>query len=285
MFCEGRFWNKPEYYYNPRQLLRRLSRFVYSPTQEAEVTLPWSAKILCRNRDDIGKALSHFGLYDLSLSEVMWRLTPSGKTVIDIGGNIGYFSQLLAHKVGKNGCVHIFEPNPDVQLLLNKNLRNFKNTIIHHEALSDRSGQAVIYKPKAYEQNSGLATLEQAQGKEGATVTLQTLDSFAIENPFLAKIDVEGHELSVLKGAQKTLQSVEHIVFEEHNTHSSGVVEYLMKLGFYIYYIKKTFTGVELSHFLEKPIPYEPPNYLATRWPEERIKTIFEQKKWSIYNT
>ncbi len=105
--------HKPEYFYRPAQLLKRLARFKF-PAKPLLLPLPWGHTIEVRAWETIGKSIWHFGLYDLSMSEVLWRLTAADDTAADIGANIGYVTSLFAKKVSPQQHVWSFEPHPTV---------------------------------------------------------------------------------------------------------------------------------------------------------------------------
>ncbi len=233
--------------------------------------------------DDIGRAIHSFGLYDLCVSEALWLLTEPGGVVLDIGANIGYFSSLLSERVGEQGRVHSFDPNPHIFSVLKDNTQMKKNVVVHAVALSETSSERTLFGPKDYAENRGLASLNADGAIPIATVPLRPLDSFSL-TPQLIKMDVEGHELSVLKGAENTLTSVKHIIFEDHDLEINGVKNFLEARGFELYYLQKTFFGLRLG-MTSKTVridPSEPPNFLATRWSRDKINAAISRGKWSF---
>jgi FkbM family methyltransferase len=284
MFLSARFWNKPEYFFNPKQFIRRIFQSKTNHLKISGKTL-WGDAISFNPNEDIGRSLRAFGLYDLSLSEVLWRLTSPGSRVLDIGGNVGYFSLLLANRVGGEGEVHTFEPNPDLYSFLEPNIEKIKNIKLHKIAVSDKNGEKELYKPKDYSLNTGLATLENiSNGVRVASVSTRTIDSMNFPAVDLVKIDIEGHELAALRGAEKTLMGVKDVIFEEHNIKGSGVKEILLSQGFNIFYIQKKFSGVALKNIQSVYLmnSSEPPNYLASRRPSSELNDLFAKRSWSI---
>lgn len=232
-------------------------------------------------KDDIGRAIHTFGLYDLCVSEALWLLLKPGDVVCDVGANMGYFSTVLSQKVGHAGVVHAFEPNPEIIPQLLKNTSERKNIIIHKVGLSDSEGLMSLYAPRSYDGNKGLASLHDTTGEKIANVELITLDELGL-NPAVVKLDIEGHELQALKGAEKTLAHVEHIVFEDHNLEKNGVKSFLKEKGFNVYYLEKNFSFLRLkSTDLDYSVHLsEPPNYLATKWGIDDLNKVFLQSKW-----
>ncbi|MCC6138419.1 MAG: FkbM family methyltransferase, partial [Bdellovibrionaceae bacterium] len=199
-----RVLNKPEYFFNPKQLaMRALQFFKNSPKGEVKASL-FGGDFSYLYHDDIGRALHSFGLYDLCVSEALWRLVEPGATVLDIGANIGYFSSLLSKKVGESGKVYSFEPNPQILELLKKNTRAKSNVKLLPWALSDEDGIHTLYGPQSYSENKGLASLNTKNGEAIATVDVKRLDDLRL-TPAVIKMDVEGHELKVLEGGRATL--------------------------------------------------------------------------------
>src|SRR5580704_36595 len=92
--------NKPEYLYQPHQFVRRLTRAIRPQPEEVEVLLPWGLRMRVKPCEDHGRSLYHFGLYDLVLSEAIWRLLDRCERAIDIGANIGYVTGLMAARLG-----------------------------------------------------------------------------------------------------------------------------------------------------------------------------------------
>ena len=88
------FLNRPEYIFRPAQVYKRLSHFKAKQTNQFEnVSLPWGVNITVRPDEVIGRSLWSMGIYDLSVTETLWRLIDSGETAVDVGANIGYGSR------------------------------------------------------------------------------------------------------------------------------------------------------------------------------------------------
>lgn len=273
--------SKPEYFYNPKQFIARtLQIFKNRPKGEVKSRL-FGEDFCYLPNDDIGRALHTFGLYDLCVSEALWRLVEPGATVLDIGANIGYFSTLLSQKVGAHGKVYAFEPNPQILELLKKNIRPRSNIKLLPWALADEDGVQTLFGPKSYSQNKGLASFNTKSGDAIATVDVKRLDDLKLA-PTVIKMDVEGHELKVLLGGRATLKNVQHVVFEDHDIFKNGVKSFLEENGFTVFYLLKTFTHLEIQTLESghKTNPFEPPNYLATRWNFDQLMSAFAQKKW-----
>ncbi len=144
-----------------------------------------------------------------------------GDCVIDIGANQGTYSYQMLKAVGRQGVVYSFEPNPVIVKQLRKNLRQ-PNIVIEDAAVSSANEEKVFYRHiKGCGPTSSLEFFE-ALDKDGELEEVKTrcvtFDSFCELNklsPRLIKIDVEGHEYEVIKGAQAVIRSQRpYIIFE-----------------------------------------------------------------------
>lgn len=128
------------------------------------------------------------------------------KNAIDVGAANGVYSwSMRRFALG----VHAFEANPRLHKKL---VRRLPQINAHCCALSETCGQTELRIPlRKGSALSGHATIETANGLddfdsvERVSVDMKTLDSFNLENIGFIKIDVEGHELSVLKGAEQLI--------------------------------------------------------------------------------
>jgi FkbM family methyltransferase len=146
-------------------------------------------------------------------------LISDGSRVVDIGANIGIYAlPWAAAHAGVN--VHCFEPNPAVRARLARNVglnRLGARVRLHSEALSDRAGTATLYgNDDMSSLNEGVHTGRQAAPIE---VPLARLDDVVDgEGPpiSLIKIDVQGHELEVLRGAEAVISRHRPVLILEH---------------------------------------------------------------------
>jgi len=184
-----------------------------------------------------------FGDLDPKVTWVVDRLLRPGDNVLDIGANWGLVTVRAARRVHGNGHVHAIEPQERLvaygRASVDRN--NFSNVTFHEVALSDAAGSMTLTVP---DDNCGAAYLGHGledQPGRSQTVTVEEtstfLESLAIERWRLWKIDVEGHEAAVLRGALRYLG--EHnrpdvILFEEHRkpTVDAESVQLLQALGY-----------------------------------------------------
>ncbi len=165
----------------------------------------------------------HGRLFEPETTRSLLATLKPGQTVFDIGANRGYVTLIAALKVGASGRVHSFEPNPKVRAELSEHVqmnRVADRVTICSDALSDLAGQDVTFYVSTLESNTGLSSLtpsaellnSQALSPDHTiTVRTNTLDQYVelhdLTAPIdLIKIDVEGAELMVLNGAERTLR-------------------------------------------------------------------------------
>jgi hypothetical protein len=137
---------KPQYIFRPRWALRRILTKIGLANASNVIDLPWGARLRIDAKDTVGRALAAQGVYDVVTTEVLWRLTEDAATAFDVGANIGYFTSLLARRVGPKGRVLAFEPHPETLRLLRRNVSQFtdRNVQVENVALSDVDGEGSL---------------------------------------------------------------------------------------------------------------------------------------------
>jgi FkbM family methyltransferase len=169
----------------------------------------------------------------------------SGDGAVDVGANKGAYLHWMRREVGPSGVVFAFEPQPGLARYLEsvRQSLGWDNVLVREVALSDSAGRRVLHVP-GWENSPG-ASLEKTEALPASRdreVDVDTLDHQleGVRGPRIAliKIDVEGHELAVLRGAARTL--AEHrptLLFECEVRHLSGrspheVFAFLSGLGY-----------------------------------------------------
>jgi methyltransferase, FkbM family len=161
------------------------------------------------------------GVHQDPVVRFMLKYIKKDDCVIDVGANKGTYSYSMSKAVGKGGIVYSFEPNPVIVTQLRKNLKQL-NVVIENLAVSSTAEDKAFYRhTKGCGPTSSLEFFD-VLGKDGElekiTVKCVTLDSFCkMHNlsPNLIKIDVEGHEFNVIKGAESVIRSRRpYIIFE-----------------------------------------------------------------------
>lgn len=154
----------------------------------------------------------------------------SDSIIVDVGAHVGFFTVKAATKA-KKGIVIAIEPHPENfrKLLINIKLNNLNNVIPLNLALWDRQGTLKLYNFNL----SGIYSVVYP-GRQFTLVKANTLDnvlkSLGIDQVDLVKIDVEGAELKVLKGATASLKRrIRSLILEAHSSYAVFSVAKLLK--------------------------------------------------------
>lgn len=149
--------------------------------------------------------------WEADLSNVFRYLCKSDAVVVDIGANIGYFTVLAASLIGNmgSGKVYAFEPNPKLARLLEQNIEinwSIAPVYFNEMALADYAGEVSLHIPRAHGANASLSAPDE-YACDSVTVNVKKLDDALPKDVEvdLMKIDVEGHEASVLRGAREVI--------------------------------------------------------------------------------
>jgi FkbM family methyltransferase len=272
--------NKPQYIWHPlRSATNRLRG-------AGRTRLPWGLTLAYGPSGPMGKSLSRSGVYDLAISETVFRLLVDGDTAIDGGANVGYMASVMAARVGERGHVVAFEPQPEIFGRLQRNIAAWHTGSVdaRNVALSSRGGVAKMAIPTDRDANHERASLRELKAAH-VTIEVATMrldDASLPTGPIaLVKLDVEGHESEVLRGGREALGSVGNVVMEEHQEIPTEASELLVELGFQLYTVHESFTGPRLRE-LAAGVPHlgwGPPNIVATRTPE-RLQAAFREAGW-----
>jgi len=223
----------------------RVSR-VHAGARVAEVHMRDGGSLLVFVHDSIGKQLLGTGTFEeVQTRYIRSRVSEKG-VMVDVGANVGYWSVLFAcHSNG--GYVHAFEPSPASAALLSANvaLNGLEDRIrVNQTALSAEAGRREF----SVAVDSGFSSFKstaRVPEKERITVPTTTLDSYVAEAGIdrinFLKIDVEGSEEQVLRGAEHVLHTIRPqlllIELTDANLKAYGsaverIVVYLNDLGY-----------------------------------------------------
>jgi len=156
----------------------------------------------------------------------------SGDCFIDVGANIGFFSLLTSPIVAADGLVLSIEPTTDTFIKLDENIhQNGLLNVKHHKiALSDYEGTASFnVSMDGHDAFNSFSKPQYGSEYESETVEVKMLDSFynnieTYKDRILIKVDVEGWEYNVIKGAEKILRELNPVIiieFNDENTKNS----------------------------------------------------------------
>ncbi|MGB7161386.1 MAG: FkbM family methyltransferase [Tepidisphaeraceae bacterium] len=175
--------------------------------------------------DYVGRAAFYSGDLDRKVSWVCRRLVRPGDTVLDIGANLGLVTMLLSSLVGPEGRVHAFEPNPRMVELLQQSIdRNYAaNVTVHPVALGTEEAELDLHVPVNHAGQASLRSNARGTRVRVPVKQLAAIPSLPLDRPIrLVKIDVEGYEPEVLRGAAPLLsRNPPHTILFELNRHET----------------------------------------------------------------
>lgn len=167
-------------------------------------------RMLLDTSDFLQRSLFLAGDFEPEVSACIQANLRPGDCFADLGANVGFYTLMAARRVGPEGRVFAFEPNPGTYAALCANvaLNQFRQVTPVQLALSDACGTAALYADAAG--NSGASSLLPREAS-GAPTTVRTMtwDEYAAQHavptPSLVKMDVEGFELHALRGMKGLL--------------------------------------------------------------------------------
>lgn len=230
-----------------RPLLRRLT----SHDEFAVAKLRDGSKIHLQLNDYGGRSMYYFGDYDPKITKILKQLLRPGDSVIDMGANFGLISLMAAKLVGRRGEVHAFEPQPDLAALIEAAAidNDYRQLMVHPIALSDVDGEAEMFMSPGVTGAASLVRDDLAGVQSQAVRTAAAgsyLESLDLTRTRLLKIDVEGHEHTVLSAAKTWLSRTppDAILYETQDYETPlaerPVSKLLVSLGYQLYPITKS---------------------------------------------
>lgn len=154
-------------------------------------------------------------------ADMVRRLLRPGQTMVDIGAHVGWLSLIAAHAVGPGGRIVAVDPQPYNcnKVLTNAAANGFQNILTVCAAAADQSGHMTLANQSATDK----ARLTLAGGGMNDTGQRFLVPTFSVPDLMAAtdvahihllKVDVEGFELPVFRGAAAVLSKVDAIIFE-----------------------------------------------------------------------
>ena len=161
--------------------------------------------------------------------QLLERLVQPGMTALDVGAHVGYYTRLLAERTGAAGRVIAFEPHPRTHDVLRRNTSHLSTVTTLQLAAAEREGRAELYDylmmsaSGSLHYDEGLADQQRAQMGAGdvaprreagfemqrygvRTIAIDDcLDELGAGRIDLVKMDIEGAELSALRGMRRTI--------------------------------------------------------------------------------
>lgn len=255
--------------YHVVNLFKPLFRLPHDPIL---IELEDNIRIEIDPRKDKGveSALFYTGVYEVGTLEFLKKHLAEGNTYIDVGSNIGLMAITASKCVGEKGVVLAIEPNPETREILSRNIAHneLSNISILDKAIGSQAGTAIIY-PNWNINRGGASLINRSTDQSGTPVEVCTLDEVVSQMnlaPDVIKIDVEGFELEVLKGAKSLLTQTNPPIIileisQERKTvggNGEELIDFLLNLNQYDFFIGKEgkeSTGklVQVEHKQEFP--------------------------------
>lgn len=183
----------------------------------------------------VGRSLDLYGEWCEAELDLLLPLIHAGDVVLDVGANIGTHAIPFTKAAGATGQVIAFEPQRIAfQMLCGNVALNGLTTVQCRQAgVGDRPGRIGV-PVLAPDESRNFAAVALGGETGGEEVELVTIDSLGLEACRLIKIDVEGMEAAVIKGARSTIDAHRPLLFVENNTidGASGTIAAVLEAGY-----------------------------------------------------
>ncbi len=190
----------------------------------------------------VGRSMAVYGEYSEGEIDLFSQICAPGDTVVEAGANIGAHTVPLARIVGRQGAVCAFEPQRLVfqPLCANVALNSLENVRCYELALAAEGGHAHLPSVRYdADGNFGGVALSEEPTEHSLPVNKVTLDDFLhIPRMRLLKVDVEGMEADVLRGAARTIERTRPLVYVENHRPVAGeaLVGLILDMGYRPYW-------------------------------------------------
>jgi FkbM family methyltransferase len=206
----------------------------------------------------IDASIYYEGVFEPSTTALIARLVKPRMTVLDIGANIGYHTLCMAKLVGPHGQVFAFEPVPWAAEKLQRNLslNEFHNVTVERLALTDHAAPSellALYASWPVSPGGQDTSLHPIHGGRNTlqSTRVATLDEYVtshrIDTVNFLKIDVDGYEYKVIRGAREVIGrdkpamivELSDYTLREHGDRLDDLIDLFNSLG-YSFYSEKT---------------------------------------------
>ena len=176
------------------------------------------------------------------------NLIGQGQTVIDIGGNLGYFTKIFSRLVGKNGKIFTVEPIALYREVLEKNTGSLGNVTILPYALGENDGTILMGNPSSDKHRHGLMRV--LKKEETQTIAANEKYEVAMKHPLhlfetlgkvdYIKCDIEGYEIPVIPLMEPLIAKQLPIVqIETEGYNKTTILNMMWGLGYKSFYAEK----------------------------------------------
>lgn len=185
------------------------------------------------------RSLELYGEYNPEEWRMLRQLIRPGMTVVEVGANMGTHSVDMARACAP-GAFYAFEPQPRIFQVLCANLalNDIANAFAYPEGCGDAEGVAVVPLMDYSRQGNfgGMSLLP--DGSQGIKVRIRPLDALELPACGLIKIDVEGFEPQVLRGARQTVARCRPVLYVENDraAQQQEVISLVAEMGYRLYW-------------------------------------------------
>lgn len=228
------------------RVVLRLGAAVSRVCPEAECKASTGSRFSVQLADRIQR-LMWAGCYETELVALLERMLDRKMVFVDVGANVGYFSVIAAPLVGPQGSVHSFEADPVCFARLQQNVSPYPWACILQAAVGDQPGESVFFRSNDPQESGWGTILSCEEERERISVPAVTLDGVLTNRKLqrldLIKLDVEGAEYRVLRGAERTIAAFRPLLYFELNETClardgvtiEGLLSYLQAKGYEIW--------------------------------------------------
>lgn len=203
----------------------RARRASYSVDQHTECARALGMfSLLCDKRDlSFTPCIVNDGFWQIWLHMALAKLVTPGMICVDVGANVGFFTLAMAEMVGKQGHVYAFEPLQRQGYLLGRSvaMNGFGDRAsVYRTACGDVKRDANIFYTMDNKTSASLLPADLGSVKEmtGEIVYVNRLDDAIQDHVDLIKIDAEGMDYDVIRGASGLIdRNADTIIVFEHN--------------------------------------------------------------------
>lgn len=229
------------------------------------------------------------GIFDLAVTETLFRLADPAEVAVDVGANVGYMASVLAVRVGREGKVIMLEPHPRICADLRANIGLWERVpnapcyAVHESAASGEAGSGRLRMDEQFDWNQGSATLSGQQDDVTVTraveIDARPLDEILGSRQVgVLKVDVEGYELEVFKGAEQALRGrrIRDVVFEDFEEAPTATARLLERWGYSVFALDHGLFGPVVKSGTQRAARRSgsDPSYLATIHPDRALARL-----------
>lgn len=195
------------------------------------LTIFYSLRDIAGPSYDLGyDRVEAFHNYEKEDKNLILHYLKDNAVFLDIGANIGHFSFFFKEKYPNLEC-HLFEPNPSLQKCIRETITHskLKGVTSHEVALSDSNGEATFFIDSYNDGGHSLINnkiSEKSRSTQKLEVKTAKLDDYAKEKGIdridVIKVDIQGAEVSFIKGAIQTLNKNKPVMMIEVDSEKTG---------------------------------------------------------------